>query len=100
MPNTTPKPKTINAELIYYMFDEIKGELKEMKKDYVTKTESAALKQQIKDLQVELHETKNYLNNQIIEIKKSRNLWAWLSPTLTAIATAVVTWLIIEEFKR
>lgn len=89
MPNTTPKPKTINAELIYYMFDEIKGELKEMKKEYVTKTESAALKQQIEELRVEVN-----------ELKKSRNLWAWLSPTLTAIATAVVTWLIIEEFKR
>ena len=47
---TDTKPKTINAELIYYMFDEIKAELKEMKKDYVTKNESAALKQEIHDL--------------------------------------------------
>ena len=100
MKDTTPKPKTINAELIYYMFDEIKGELKEMKKEYVTKTESQALKLQIEELQKDLKETKKSFNEQLTDLRKSRNLWAWLGPTLTAIATAVVTWLIIEEFKR
>ena len=53
------KPKTINAELIYYMFDEIKAELKEMKKDYVTKSESAALKQEIHDLRKEVESLKS-----------------------------------------
>lgn len=56
---TNTKPKTINAELIYYMFDEIKAELKEMKKDYVTKTESAALKQEIHDLRKEVESLKS-----------------------------------------
>jgi len=56
---TDTKPKTINAELIYYMFDEIKAELKEMKKDYVTKTESAALKQEIHDLRKEVESLKS-----------------------------------------
>lgn len=55
----SPKPKTINAELIYYMFDEIKAELKEMKRDYVTKTESTALKQEIHDLRKEVEKLKN-----------------------------------------
>ena len=56
---TDTKPKTINAELIYYMFDEIKAELKEMKKDYVTKNGSAALKQEIHDLRKEVESLKS-----------------------------------------
>ena len=59
MAERNSKPKTINAELIYYMFDEIKAELKEMKKDYVTKTESAALKQEIHDLRKEVESLKS-----------------------------------------
>ena len=59
MAERNPKPKTINAELIYYMFDEIKAELKEMKKDYVTKSESAALKQEIHDLRKEVESLKS-----------------------------------------
>lgn len=82
-------PKTINTELIYYMFDEIKGELKDMKRDYVTKAESEALKQEIKSLR-----------GEIDEIKRQRSLWSWLSPTLTAVVTAVFTYLIIEYLKR
>ena len=93
MPDTTPKPTTINAELIYYMFDEIKGELREMKKDYVTKSESAALKHDI-----------NALRQEIDELKKQKTLWNWLAPTLTAIVTAVftavMTFLIVEYIKK
>ena len=59
MAERNSKPKTINAELIYYMFDEIKAELKEMKKDYVTRTESAALKQEIHDLRKEVESLKS-----------------------------------------
>ena len=59
MAERNSKPKTINAELIYYMFDEIKAELKEMKKDFVTKTESAALKQEIHDLRKEVESLKS-----------------------------------------
>ena len=55
---TEQKPKTINTELIYYMFDEIKLELREMKKDYVTKAESAALKNEIGELRNEIEALK------------------------------------------
>ena len=48
------KPKTINTELIYYMFDEIKAELRGIKKEYVTKAESAALKHEIEELRREV----------------------------------------------
>lgn len=82
------KPTRINAELIYYQLDEIKNQLNDFKKDYVTKEESQALKEQIEGLREE-----------IAEIKKNKSLWGWLSPTLTAIVTAVVTYLIIEFFK-
>lgn len=85
---TEQKPKTINTELIYYMFDEIKLELREMKKDYVTKAESAALKNEIVELR-----------NEIEALKKSRNLIGWLYPTASAAFSAVVTYLLIEFFR-
>lgn len=95
----SPKPKTINTELIYYMFDEIKAELRDIKKEYVTKTESTALRHQIEELRVDLQDTKASFNHQLNEIKKSKNLWAWLGPTLTAVITAVFTFLVLDQFK-
>lgn len=83
------KPKTINTELIYYMFDEIKAELRDIKKEYVTKAESAALKHEIEELR-----------REVDAIKKQKNLWAWLSPTLSSAATAVFTFLVLEFLKR
>ena len=74
---TDTKPKTINAELIYYMFDEIKAELKEMKKDYVTKNESAALKQEIHDLRKEVESLKSK--------KVLRDTVLWVGLTASAI---------------
>ena len=85
---TEQKPKTINTELIYYMFDEIKLELREMKKDYVTKAESAALKNEIGELR-----------NEIEALKKSRNLIGWLYPTASAAFSAIVTYLLLEFFR-
>lgn len=94
-----PKPKTINTELIYYMFDEIKAELRDIKKEYVTKTESTALKHQIEELRADLQDTKASFNRQLNEIKKSKNLWAWLGPTMTAVITAVFTFLVLDQFR-
>ena len=74
---TNTKPKTINAELIYYMFDEIKAELKEMKKDYGTKNESAALKQEIHDLRKEVEALKSK--------KVLRDTVLWVGLTASAI---------------
>ena len=100
MVDTKSKPKTINTELIYYMFDEIKGELKDMKRDYVTKTESAALKHQIEELRIDLLDYKKSTAREIAEIKRTKNLWTWLAPTLTAVVTAVFTYLVIEYLKE
>ncbi len=94
------KPKTINTELIYYMFDEIKAELKDMKRDYVTKTESQALKHQIEELQRDLVDYKKSNSKEIEKLQKSKNLWGWLGPTMTAVVTAVFTYLTIEYLKR
>lgn len=100
MDRKSDKPKTINTELIYYMFDEIKAELRDIKKEYVTKTESAALKHQIEELRLDLAEYKRNTAKEISEIKSQRNLWGWLSPTLTAIVTAVFTYLVIAYINR
>ena len=78
---TDTKPKTINAELIYYMFDEIKAELKEMKKDYVTKNESAALKQEIHDLRKEVESLKSK--------KVLRDTVLWVGLTASAIINII-----------
>lgn len=94
------KPKIINIELIYYMFDEIKAELRDIKKEYVTKTESAALKHQIEELRQDFADFKKNTADEINDIKTQRNLWGWLSPTLTAIVTAVFTYLVIAYLNR
>lgn len=82
-------PTRINAELIYYQLAEIKTQLQDFKVNYVTKEESAALKYEIEELR-----------NDIQELKKSRTLIGWVYPTATAILTAVMTFIIIEFFKR
>lgn len=75
------KPKTINSELIYYMFDEIKHELREIKKDYVTKSESAALKQEIHNLRQEVEQLKGK--------KQLRDTVLWIGLTASAIINVI-----------
>jgi hypothetical protein len=82
-------PTRINAELIYYQLAEIKAQLANFEGKYVTKEESAALKYEIEELR-----------NDIQELKKSRTLIGWVYPTATAILTAVLTFIIIEFFRR
>lgn len=91
-----PKPKQINAELIYYVLDEIKGELREIKREYVTKTESAALKHQIEELREDFAEYKKSNTKEMDIIRKQKNLWSWLAPTLTSLVTAAFTYIVIE----
>jgi len=86
---TEPKASNINNDLIIYRLDEIKGELVEIKKGYVTKEESAELRNEIKQLREEIH-----------EIKKRNGLLAWLYPTASAGFTALFTYLIIEFFRN
>ena len=88
MAKSEPKPSNINNDLIIYRLDEIKGEIVEMKKQYVTKEESLALKLEIQGLREE-----------IAEIKKNRNLVGWLYPTASAAFTALFTYLILAYFK-
>jgi hypothetical protein len=82
-------PNTINVELIYYQLAEIKSQLQDFKANYVTKEESHALKQEIAELRVD-----------IAELKKSRTILGWVYPTASAILTAVLTFIIIEFFRR
>lgn len=89
MDSKEPKASNINTELIVYRLDEIKSELADFKKSYVTKTESQALKLEIQELRVEIQ-----------EIKKTRNLMGWLYPTASAAFTAVFTYLLIRYFEH
>jgi hypothetical protein len=40
------------------------------------------------------------LKEEILEIKKTSSLWRWLAPTLTALFTAAVTFLLINYLQR
>ena len=82
-----PKPSNINNDLIIYRLDEIKSEIVDIKRQYVTKEESQALRQEIVSLRDEIH-----------EIKRNKNLIGWLYPTLSAAFSAVFTYLIIQFF--
>jgi len=99
MDNKKP-PQRINAELIYFQLNEITKRLDKFETVFVTKAESAALKLQIEELRQDLQESKETLSSEISDIKKSKNLWAWLSPTLTAILTAIMTFITIEYLRR
>lgn len=83
-----PKPSDINNELIIYRLDEIKTQLADFKKSYVTKEESLALKVEIQELRGEIH-----------EMKKKGNLMGWLYPTASAAFASLVTYLLIEFVK-
>lgn len=76
-----PKIQRINAELIYYQLAEIKTQLQDFKKDYVTKEESEALKQEIKELRIDVHELKN--RGQL------RNTVLWVGLVASAILNIV-----------
>jgi len=82
-----PKASNINNDLIIYRLDEIKSEIVDIKRQYVTKEESQALRQEIVSLRDEIH-----------EIKRNKNLIGWLYPTLSAAFSAVFTYLIIQFF--
>lgn len=84
MSSKEPKPSDLNNELIIYRLDEIKSQLADFKANYVTKSESQALKQEIAELRVELH-----------EIKKRGNLLNWIYPTLSAAFSTLFTLLIV-----
>ena len=84
-----PKPSDVNNDLIIYRLDEIKGELVEIKKAYVTKEESLALRAEITSLREEVH-----------ALKARNSVLAWVYPTASAAFTAVFTYLIIEYLKK
>ena len=83
-----PKASNINNDLIIYRLDEIKSEIVEIKKQYVTKDESTALRLEIQGLRDEVH-----------ELKRSRSLISWVYPTLSAIFASGVTYLLIDYFQ-
>jgi len=93
-------PEEINAELIVYRLDEIKNELAEMKNQFVTKTESQALKHQIEELRQDLQESKKILSREIADLRKSRTIMGWIYPTATAVFTAIATYVTIEFLRR
>jgi len=99
-PTSAKPPKEVNVELIYYVLDEIRAELREIKKEYVTKAESAALKHQIEELRQDFADYKEANAKEIDTIQRQKNLWSWLGPTMTAVITAALTYIVIEFLRR
>lgn len=71
----------VNSDLIIYRLDEIKSQLADFKKNYVTKEESAALKQEIKELRDDVHDIKNK--------KVFRDTVLWVGLTASAIINII-----------
>lgn len=84
----TSNVKKTNDELIIYRLDEIKADIADIKINYVTKTESQALRMEI-----------HALSKEIEAIKKRNSLINWLYPTMSAGFSALFTYLIIEFFR-
>lgn len=97
---TEPKASNVNTELIVYRLDEIKAELASFKKEYVTKAESAELRQEITQLRRDLISYKEANSEEIQTLKKRNNFLSWAYPTLTAIITAVLTFFILRFFQN
>lgn len=76
-----PRASDINNDLIIYRLDEIKSQLADFKKDYMTKEESQALKQEIKELRDDVHDLKNK--------KVFRDTILWVGLTASAIINIV-----------
>lgn len=94
---TQPK---INAELIYYQLTEIKSELGEIKQGYVTKDESHALKQEIKNLRDDLEKINKETKLELEAFRKKSSFVSWLYPTISAGFAAVFTYLLIEALSK
>lgn len=98
--NSEPNPTLINTELVMYRFDQIMTELAGIKKEYVTKSESAELRHEIIQLGKDLATYKEANSQEISAIKKRNNFLSWAYPTLTAVLTAVLTFFILRFFQN
>lgn len=84
-----PKASDVNNDLIIYRLDEIKGQLADFKANYVTKEESHALKQEIAELRVDVHELKNK--------KILRDTLLWIGLTASAIMNIIAMYNIFTK---
>lgn len=85
------KIAVINTNISFIQKDisEIKASVKELAGVYVTR-------EALIEVAKQTEERFRLLEEAILEIKKSGNLWKFLSPTLAAIAGSVMTFLIIQ----
>ncbi len=95
----TAKETKANHDLILYRLDEIKTELAEFKKLYVTKVESQALKVEIEGLREDIGQLREETNTEINRIKNAQTFAKWFYPSMSAILGSVMTFLIIEYLK-
>lgn len=88
-PAKEPKASAINNDLIIYRLDEIKSQLADFKKEYVTKEESAQLKQEITDLRKDVH--------ALQEKKNLRDTILWVGLTASAIINIIALYNIFTK---
>lgn len=91
----TTKIAIINNNVAYIQKDiaEIKASVKELAGVYVTR-------EALVEVAKQTEERFKALEKAIFEIKKSNNLWKFLSPTLGAVMGAVLTFLIIQYLQN
>lgn len=89
-----------NTDLIIYRLDEIKGELVDIKLNYVTKTESSLLKQEIASLRDDVKELKKTTTEEIERLKGKKMIkdtLLWVGLTASAIINIIAMYKIFTK---
>jgi hypothetical protein len=92
MASKEPKSPDINKDLVIYRLDEIKAELTDIKLHYVTKTESALLKQEISSLRKDVNDLKVTTTEEIERLKGKKQIkdtLLWIGLTASAIINII-----------
>lgn len=92
MKEKTAQPETsialIQKDIEYMKKDvaEIKTSVRELAGIYITK--------------VQFDDALKVVNDELVDLKAKRNLWAWLSPLLASIFTGTVSFFVISYFQN
>lgn len=80
---------------------ELKTQMSEIRADIKSlgKQVDAVLNQKLAD-SVEIKAELKSLNERLIHIERQSNLWKWLSPTLSSVITAMVTFLLLNYLQH
>ena len=97
--NSETKIAVLEANMVNIAKDiqDIKADIKSI---VVQLNRQPSLEAEILALKKEIQEDRIAFKEELSVLKKASNLWKWLAPTLTAILTATVTFLLIQYIQK